>query len=206
MPQYEIGVYDREKGKQNTITSRYGSAFTPVLSPDGKWLVYGSRYEDKTELVLRNLENGNEKWLAYPVQRDDQESIATMGVLPGMAFTPDNKNLVASYGGKIYRIPIDGAAPSEIPFTADMQLELGPRLEFKYPVSDSSAALANQIRDAVPSPNGKKLAFTVLNRLYVMDYPKGTPKRCADPTATSAPSSPGGVNKVNASRSVAITT
>ncbi|HEU5166725.1 MAG TPA: amidohydrolase family protein [Chitinophagaceae bacterium] len=186
MPQYEIGVYDREKGKQNTITSRYGSAFTPVLSPDGKWLVYGSRYEDKTGLVLRNLESGNEKWLAYPVQRDDQESIATMGVLPGMAFTPDNKNLVASYGGKIYSIPIDGTAATEIPFSADMQLELGPRLEFKYPVSDSSAALANQIRDAVPSPDGKKLAFTVLNRLYVMDYPKGTPKRLTTNEITEA--------------------
>ena len=186
MPQYEIGMYDREKGKLNTITSRYGSAFTPVLSPDGKWLVYGSRYEDKTGLVLRNLQNGDEKWLAYPVQRDDQESIATMGVLPGMSFTPDSKNLVASYGGKVYRIPVDGTAPAEIPFTANMQLELGPRLQFKYPVSDSSAALATQIRDAVPSPDGKKLAFTVLNRLYVMDYPKGSPRRLTTNEITEA--------------------
>ena len=30
-------------------------------------MVYGSRYEDKTGLVLRNLKNGDEKWLAYPV-------------------------------------------------------------------------------------------------------------------------------------------
>src|SRR5690606_19490989 len=84
MPQYQLGVYDRENGKTTTITSRYGSAFTPVLSKDGKWMVYGSRYEDKTGLVLHNRETGDEKWLAWPVQRDDQESIATMGVLPGM--------------------------------------------------------------------------------------------------------------------------
>ena len=168
LPQYQIGVYDRDNGKLNTITSRYGSAFTPTLSKDGKWLVYGSRFEDKTGLVLRNLETGDEKWLAYPVQRDDQESIATMGVLPGMAFTPDSKAVIGSYGGKIYRISIDGSAPTEIPFTADVQLELGPRLQFKYPVSDTSHALATQIRDAVPSPDGKKLAFTVLNR-FVRD-------------------------------------
>ncbi len=177
MPQYEIGVYDREKGKINTLTSRYGSAFTPVLSPDGKWMVYGSRYEDKTGLVIRNIQSGDEKWLAYPVQRDDQESIATMGVLPGMSFTPDSKALVASYGGKIFRIPVDGSKPTEIAFNADMELELGPRLEFKYPISDTIYALANQIRDAVPSPDGKKLAFTVLNRLYLMDFPNGSPKR-----------------------------
>jgi Tol biopolymer transport system component len=39
LPQYSIGVYDREKGTTRTIASRYGSAFTPVLSKDGKWLV-----------------------------------------------------------------------------------------------------------------------------------------------------------------------
>ena len=36
--------------------------------------------------------------------------------------------------------------------------------------------------------------------------PIGTPKRCALPIATSAPSSPGGVSKVSASKSVAIIT
>lgn len=198
LPQYQIGVYDRDNARISTITSRYGSAFTPVLSKDGKWIVYGSRFEDKTGLVIRNIASGDEKWLAYPVQRDEQESMATMGVLPGMSFTPDSKALVASYGGKIYRIPVDGGKPTEIPFTADMELELGPRLEFKYPVSDTAYALATQIRDAVPSPDGKKLAFTVLNRLYVMDYPNGTPKRLTTHEFTEAePSwSPDGNNIV----------
>lgn len=186
MPQYQLSVYDRENARIRTITSRYGSAFTPVLSKDGKWLVYGSRFEDKTGLVIRNIASGDERWLAYPVQRDDQESMATMGVLPGMSFTPDSKAVVASYGGKIYRIPVDGGKPTEIPFTADVELELGPRLEFKYPVSDTSHALATQIRDAVPSPDGKKLAFTVLNRLYVMDFPDGTPKRLTTHDFTEA--------------------
>jgi Tol biopolymer transport system component/imidazolonepropionase-like amidohydrolase len=186
MPQYQIGVYDRDNAKTTTITSRYGSAFAPLLSKDGKWLVYGSRFEDKTGLIVRNLANGDEKWLAYPVQRDDQESIATMGVMPGMSFTPDSKAVIASFGGKIYRIPIDGSKPTEIPFTADVALELGPRLEFKYPVKDTSHALVTQIRDAVPSPDGKKLAFTALNRLYVMDYPKGTPRRLTTHEFTEA--------------------
>jgi Tol biopolymer transport system component len=186
LPQYQIGVYDRDNSKTTEITSRYGSGFTPVLSPDGKWLVYGSRFEDKTGLVIRDLKTGDEKWLAYPVQRDDQESIATMGVLPGMSFTPDSKALVAAYGGKIHRIPVDGSAAQEIPFSADLNLELGPRLEFKYPVSDSAYGLATQIRDAVPSPDGKRLAFTVLDRLYVMDYPKGTPRRLTTNNFTEA--------------------
>ena len=34
-------------------------------------------------------------------------------------------------------------------------------------------------------------------------YPSGTPRRCAEPTAMSAPNSAGGVSEVSARRSVA---
>lgn len=186
LPQYQIGTYDRKKGQMNSITSRYGSAFTPTLSKDGQWMVYGSRYEDKTGLVIRNLKTGEEKWLAYPVQRDEQESIAPQGVLPGMAFAPDSKSVIASYGGKIWRIPVDGSGAKEIPFSADVRLELGPRLYTSYGIKDTTHALATQIRDAVPSPDGKQLAFTVLNRLYVMDFPGGTPRRLTSNNFTEA--------------------
>ena len=174
LPQYQIGVYDMKNARMNKLTSRYGSAFTPVLSDDGKWLVYGTRFEDKTGLVIRDLKSGDEKWLAYPVQRDDQESIAVSGVLPAMSFTPDSKYLLASFGGKINKIDISNGKHEEIPYEVDGKLEMAPEVLFKYPIKDTSAALATQIRDAVPSPDGSKLAFTVLNRLYVMDYPNGS--------------------------------
>ncbi|MCR9228628.1 MAG: amidohydrolase family protein [Flavobacteriaceae bacterium] len=186
LPQYQLGTYDTEDGGVSTVTSRYGSAFTPTLSPNGKWLVYGSRFETETGLVLRNLKTGDERWLAYPVQRDEQESIAPLGVLPGMAFTPDSKNLVASYGGKIYSINIDSNSSVEIPFEVDVNLELGPQLSFKYPIEDTKEAFVTQIRDGVPSPDGSKLAFTALNRLYIMDLPNGTPKRLTKNDFTEA--------------------
>jgi Tol biopolymer transport system component len=186
LPQYSIGSYDREKGVMNDVASRYGSCFTPTLSKDGNWMVYGSRYEDKTGLVLRNMKTGEEEWLAYPVQRDEQESIAPQGVLPGMAFTPDSKFVIASYGGKIWKMGVDKSKATEIAMNVDVNLELGPRLYFNYNIKDTSSKLATQIRDAVPSPDGKKLAFTVLNRLYVMDYPKGTPKRVTNNNYTEA--------------------
>lgn len=180
LPQYQIGTYDMEDGEMAVITSKYGSAFTPTISPDGKWMVYGTRYETETGLILQNLKTGDERWLAYPVQRDEQESIAPLGVLPGMSFTPDSKQLIASYGGKIYAISIDDNTAKEIPFTVDVALDMGPRLSFKYPIEDNQEALATQIRDAKPSPDGSKLAFTALNRLYVMDFPNGTPKRVTE--------------------------
>ncbi|TDQ16924.1 imidazolonepropionase-like amidohydrolase [Algoriphagus boseongensis] len=186
LPQYQIGTYDFDKGEITSITSRYGSAFTPTLSKDGNWMVYGSRWEDKTGLVIRNLKTGDEKWLAYPVQRDEQESIAPQGVLPAMAFTPDSKFVIASYGGKLWKLPVDGSAATEIPFEADVKLAMGPRLYFNYEIKDTTHKAATQIRDAVPSPDGKKLAFTALNRLYVMDYPNGNPRRVTKNEFTEA--------------------
>ncbi len=185
-PQYQIGTYAMTDGEMSTVTSRYGSAFTPTLSPDGKWLVYGSRFESETGLIIRNLATDEERWLAYPVQRDEQESIAALGVLPGMAFTPDSQNLVTSYGGKIYSINIEDNTAHSIPFSVEVNLELGPKLSFKYPIEDSEKASVNQIRDAVPSPDGNKLAFTALDRLYVMDLSAGVSSRLTSHDFTEA--------------------
>jgi Tol biopolymer transport system component len=169
---YQIHVYDRETGEFSIRATRWGSAFRPTLSPDGKWLVYGTRHDQQTGLRLRDLESGDERWLVYPVQRDDQESRASRDVYPGMSFTPDSRFLITTWGGRLWRVPITGAgAPTQIPFTINVEQHLGPEVRFEYPVSDSATFVARQIRNAVPSPDGTKLAFTALDRLYVVDIP-----------------------------------
>ena len=185
-PQYQLGVYDRDTGRSYTRTSRLGSAFRPTISPDGKWLVYGTRHETETGLRIRDLATGEERWLAYPVQRDDQESIATRDVLPGMDFTPDSSEVVVSYGGKIWRVPIDGSDPIAVPFSVDVELEIGPEVDFDYPVDDSPEFVIRQIRGVVPSPDGTRIAFSAMDRLYVMDYPDGAPRRLTSMDKTEA--------------------
>jgi Tol biopolymer transport system component len=177
LPEYQLEVYDRVTGARTTMTSRYGSAFRPTLSPDGRWLVYGSRHDAETGLRIRALATGEERWLAWPVQRDNQEAYPDLDVLPGYAFTPDSRAVVVSYGGRIWRVPVDGSAPAPIPFTADVDVPLGPELRFDYPVDDGPTLVARQIRDPAPSPDGRRLAFTALNHLWVMDLPDGTPRR-----------------------------
>ena len=185
-PQYQLATYDREDGKKEVMTSRYGSAFSPTLSPDGKWLVYGSRYNDQTGLVKRNLVTQEETWLAYPVQRDEQESIAPLGVLPAMSFTPDSQSLLASYGGKIYRLPIAGGAAQNIPFKVEETVVLGPQLKFDYPIEDSPTFEVNQIRDPQISPDGTAVVFTALNKLYWMSLKDKQPKQLTSMKVTEA--------------------
>ena len=186
LPQYQIATFNRETGEISQKTSKYGSAFSPTLSPDGEWLVYGSRHDTQTGLVKRNLKTGAEEWLAYPVQRDDQESRARLGVYPPMSFTPDSKQVIATYGGKIYKIPIDGGKALNIPFEVDEAVAIGPEVRFDFPISDKEEMEVVQIRNAVISPDMNHVAFTALNRLYIMDYPNGTPKRLTDNNYTEA--------------------
>ena len=183
MPQYQLRVYDRETGTVTAMSARYGSGFRPALSPDGVWLTYASRQDAETGLRLRELATGEERWLAYPIQRDEQESAADMDALPGYSFTPDSKAVVISYGGGIWRVPVDGSAPTRIPFTVNADVALGPPLEFRYPISDSLNFTVKQIRDPVPSPDGTKIAFSALDRLYIADLPAGTPRRLTNQEA-----------------------
>ena len=176
-PQYQLEAYDTETGERYTRSSRYGSAIRPTLSPDGRWLVFGTRHDDHTGLVLRDLESGEERWLAYPVQHDDQESRATLDVLPGMSFTPDSAHLVASYGGKIWKLPIAGGKAEEIPFRVQFDLALGPRVDFDDPIEDTPTFTVRQIRDAAPSPDGERLAFTALDRMWVSSADGSSPER-----------------------------
>jgi imidazolonepropionase-like amidohydrolase/Tol biopolymer transport system component len=182
MNDYTLMVYDRESGETAVRESRWGSAFRPTLSPDGKWLVYGTRRITDTWLRIRDLATGDERWLVGPVQRDDQESRATLDAYPGMSFTPDSRHLVATWNGKLWKVPVaEGAgAPAEIPFSAEVVQAMGPIVHHEYPIVDTGTFVVKQIRDAVPSPDGRRLAFVALDRIYVMDWPGGTPRRLTD--------------------------
>ena len=186
MPQYQIATYNRETGEMETRTNRYGSAFAPTLSPDGKYIVYATRYNAKTGLIKRNLETGKEEWLAYPVQRDEQESIATLGVYPAMSFTPDSKYLIATYGGKLHKIDITTNTSTEIPFEVKETLAYGPRVHSDFRISDDKEMVVKQIRDPKISPDGKKIAFTSLNRLYVANRDGSNPTRLTQNEFTEA--------------------
>lgn len=175
-PAWQIAVYDRGTGKTFVRTSAPGSAMRPALSADGKWLAYATRSDTSTALRLRDIASGDETTLAPHIQRDDQESRYTRDLVPGYAFTPDSKSLIMSYDGKFWRIDVPSGKATQIPFTTKVSQRLGPLVKFDYTINDSTVTV-QQIRDAAPSPDGKRLAFTALDRLWVMDLPNGKPHR-----------------------------
>lgn len=179
-PLWQIVRFDRESSETSTITNAQGSAMRPVLSPDGKKLVYATRYESGTALRVRDLETSEEQWLINPVTRDDQESRATRDTMPGYAFMPDGKSLIVPINGKIQRVDVESCKATVIPFTAKVEAEIAPRVYFQNRVEDGSTVRARLIRWPALSPDGKRVVFSSLNKLWLMDLPAGAPRRLTD--------------------------
>jgi Tol biopolymer transport system component len=175
-PPTQIVRRDLITNQEETITNALGNAFRPLVSPDGKQLVYGTRYNGETALRIRDLANGEERWLKYPVQRDNEEAFFTSDLLPGYAFTPDGDNVAVFYGGKIHLVSVKTGADKVIPFTAKVSRDIGPKLYFPHRVEDGPVR-ARIIQDPSQSPDGKRIVFSALTHIYVQEIPGGTPAR-----------------------------
>ena len=178
LSRWQVARFDMRSGDADVITQAEGGGLRPLVSPDGTLVVYATRYETKTGLRVRNLATGTDRWLKWPIDRDEQESggAPSRDTVPGYAFMPNGKDIVISHGGKIHRINVESGADTVIPFKAKVALDIGPALEFPYKVPQGPVR-AKLIQDPRQSPDGKRLMMSVLTHLYVMDLPKGTPKR-----------------------------
>jgi Tol biopolymer transport system component len=169
-PSAQVVRYDMRSGELEQLTQGEGGGFRPAISPDGSLLVYGTRSETQTGLRVRDLQTGADRWLTYPIQRDAQENFRppSRDLLPGYTYTPDGEAIVLNAFGKLWRIDVATGARTEIPFSADINLDVGPDLNAPYrvPQGDLTATL---IHDPRPSPDGERIAASVLTKIYVMD-------------------------------------
>jgi Tol biopolymer transport system component/predicted amidohydrolase len=180
--QTQVFRMDRTNGKIENVTNEDGGAMRPLVSPDGKTLVYFTRFHNKTGLKTLDLSTGDSRMIAYPVERDDMESRSTRDLMPGYACLPGGKEVVLGLHGKIQRLDIQSGKASVIPFKAAVKQMIGEEIHFDYRVDTSPTVKSKIARDAVISPDGKTVAFCALQKLWTMSLPSGTATRVTSST------------------------
>jgi Tol biopolymer transport system component len=153
-----------------------GTYFRPALSPDGRYLAYATRFGGSTGLRLRHLESGEDRWLAYPIERDQVQAQSWQDLVPRYAFTRDGSALILSRNGRLERLPIAGGETAPIPFTAHVELMLGAPTRVELP-PETGPVRARIMQTPVQSPDGMWLAFSALGRVYVMALEAGAVPR-----------------------------
>jgi Tol biopolymer transport system component len=177
MPQYQLARIDLRTDRLNVLTSTFQSAFTPRLSPDGRWMVYAARYDGDTGLRVRDLKDGLDRWLLFPVDRDAIENWWNEGLVNAYSFLPDSSAIVTSYGGKLWRVSVPEGKATPIPFTAKVHAGLAPLQRSPQKVMSGDTVKVRFFTEPVLSPDGKQLAFRALGRVWVKSWPNGTPRR-----------------------------
>ncbi|MBL8266257.1 amidohydrolase family protein [Steroidobacter sp.] len=179
MPIAQIRRLDLSRGTVETLTNGQGGGTRPALSADGKRLVYATREEGKTVLRERDLESGAERLVTRSVQQDRQDYGRGLrgDQLPGYVLRDADQSLLLSAGGKLQRIGLRDGHATEIPFRADVSLDIGPRLHKPYRV-EQGPLTARIVQSPSFSPDGQHIAASILTKLYVMPARAGAlPKR-----------------------------
>lgn len=150
-------------------------AMKPTLSPDGGTLVYATAREGRTGLKVRTLATGAERWLAYPVDRNQLEARASRDVMPNGAFSPDGRWFYAAYGGHIHRLGVQDGSDTVIRFSVDVSLTVTPTLRFPQKL-DTGAVRARMIQQLATATDGR-IAFSALGRIWTASATGADPKR-----------------------------
>lgn len=174
---------DLQTGTVERLSASSTPAFAPIVSRDGRWLVYATHRGSAdwhTALVLKDLQTSAETTLVEHATPDMSNMFNPReGFMPNMAFTPDSRALVASINGKLWRIEVPSGKRTPISFKVDVELEMGPLVRFHDNLADDSFT-ARHLRNVRLSPDGQQLAFEASFNIFVAERYKNvtrTPRR-----------------------------
>jgi Tol biopolymer transport system component len=165
-----------------------GGAFAPEISPDGRWLAFGRhipdgtvsfkghRFGPRTALWLRDTETGAERILMDPISVAIESGSKSLRVLPGYTWMPDGQSIVVTQGGRIRRVNVATGDVATIPFNAAVRRTISAMAYRPFRITDEPFE-AKFHRWQTASPDGSKLAFQAVGKIWMASLPDGTPSR-----------------------------
>ncbi|WP_445775915.1 amidohydrolase family protein [Shewanella sp.] len=173
---YKIKRYDTQTGDIEVLIEGTGGAIRPTPSPDGKTLAYIKRDGFQSTLYSLDLKSGEETKLYDKLDRDMQETWAIHGVYPTMSWTKDNKHIIFWAKGKINQLDVNSKQITDIPFSIKTQRDIQPAVRFTQNL-DQDDFDVKMLRMAQVSPDGEKVVFEALGKIWIRDIKDGKHKR-----------------------------
>ena len=170
-----VMVRDMSTGVSSRASLDAVNSMKPVLSRDGRWLIFAAAYEGGTGLKVRDLRDGTERWLHRALQRNQLEARADRDLLPNYAITPDNASVVIEIDGQLHRLGIVDGRDEVIPFSADvnMSVPIAPDVTFRI---DTGAVRARRVQHLAVARDGR-IAYVTLGRIFVASDGGALPSR-----------------------------
>lgn len=176
---------DLRTGRERAFVTQPGGSITPRPSPDGKWLAFIRRVRTASKLFVKNLETGEETTVFDRLDKDLQEAWTVHGVYPQYAWTPDSSRIVIWGEGRIWNVDVASKDAMQVPFTVRVEQTLHEPLRFPIAVHQDRFPV-RMLRDVAVSPDGSRVAYSALGRLYLRTLPAGTPARATAGAAAGA--------------------
>lgn len=174
------------------IRGSSGGGYAPEVSPDGRWLAFarripngtisfkGHRFGPRTALWVRDLRTGHERIVLDPAEQDMAEGMKTLRIMPGYDWSDDGASLIVSQGGRIQRVTVATGGVTDIPFRARVQRVASEQSRANFRIDDAPFG-ARFLRWYTASPDGGRLAFQAVGRVWTQPLPGGTPVRLTPP-------------------------
>ena len=173
---FQIKRYDMTTGEITTAAGGQGGAVRATPSPDGKYLAFVKRERMQSTIYLKDLESGKQTRIYDNLDRDMQETWGVQGVYPNMDWSPDSDYLYFWAGGKINKLEVETGASEVIEFRVNDTRDI---LSVPRPTVEVSP---DKFKTKIPryaqiSPDGKKVVFESLGKLWVKNVNGGNPRR-----------------------------
>ena len=173
---FHIEKVDLATGETTAVVTGNGGSVRPQPSHDGKKIAFVRREATRSKLYVRDLESGAERKVYDALDQDVQETWAVTGVYPNMAWMPGDREIVVWAGGKLNRVDVATGLARQIPFRVSDTRTVTQAPHPEIAVGEERFT-TKMPRFATVSPDGGRVVFESLGKLYVKPMAGGAARR-----------------------------